>query len=387
MQTALNVTPLGQHGLTLDDSEAASAANTEASRAAALAALSLPSAEQFFWGAITSGSLAHGYVLKGRNTAALYHLALTVAQIANCTARPQPPESFSGRLADLACGQCKACRWVMQNAHPAVLTISRLTYQIDDSKQHPELISSEALEKLANKANWPTQIKTGQVEVLIHQLSVSSDAVRVVIFTDAEELPATFPAAVTAPCEWRSLEATKDRAFHLRPLQRNLFNAASVNRFLKILEEPPPRTLFFFLAETEEQLLETVVSRCQVIPCTSKSGASDAEGVPHSAGYQDFLQDFTHRLTHAGDAFAWAADFESFFVQEHGLKLTQALEQLQHHLQVRWMTPTLQERDFTAYKAGQTAIDEALRMLASKTNESQTLLNLLLTLHQVFQIR
>ena len=385
MQTALNVTPLGS--LTTDDSEATSSVSSEASRAAALAALALPSAEQFFWGAITSGSLAHGYVLKGRNTAALYHLALTVAQIANCIARPQPPESFTGRLADLACGQCKACRWVLQNAHPAVLTISRLTYQIDDSKQHPELISSEALEKLANKANWPTQIKTGQVEVLIHQLSVSSDAVRVVIFTDAEELPATFPSAVTAPCEWRSLEATKERAFHLRPLQRNLFNAASVNRFLKILEEPPPRTLFFFLAETEEQLLETVVSRCQVVPCLGANPDAEAHGESKPEAYQDFLQDFTARLSQSEDAFAAAADFEGFFVQEHGLKLSQALELMQQHLRETRITPALQERDFTAYKAAQSAIDEALRMLASKTNEGQSLLNLFLTLGKVFQGR
>lgn len=349
----------------------------------------LPTAETFFWGAITSNSLAHGYVLKGKNTGALYNLALTIAKIANCKQRPEPPVGFTGHLADLACGQCKECRWVEQNAHPAVLTVSRLTYQIDDSREIPELLSTDALEKLAGKATWPTQIKTGQVEHLIHQLGISSDAVRVVIFTDAEELPANFPANAVAPGEWRSLEATQDRAFHIRPLQRNIFNAASVNRFLKTLEEPPPRTLFFFLADTEEQLLETVVSRCQTVPCligdnAGDSGVSDAAGgVP--AVYQEFLDGLFRRLRQAGDAYGLSAEFAGFFIQEHGLKSVQALEVIQQYLRQRLSGMVANDVAFMAYRQTQLALDETLRMIVSKTNEAQCLLNLFLALGPILQ--
>jgi hypothetical protein len=376
MQTGLDITqpiaPAGEHAI-------------DAAQQAPAASLALPGAETFFWGAITSGTLAPGYVLKGKNTGALYHLALTIAQIVNCSQRPEWPRNFSGRLADLACGQCKACRWVSQNAHPAVITMSRLTYQVDD-KEQPELLSAEALEKLASKSTWPTQIKTGQVARLIHQLNISSDAVRVVIFTDAEELPATFSANVAAPCEWRSLEATQDRAFHLRPLQRHIFNPASVNRFLKTLEEPPPRTLFFFLAETEEQLLETVVSRCQVVPCLSLDAASesdDAALIPPV--YQAFLADFINRLSRPGDAYALAAEFEAFFMQAHGLKSGQALEVIQLVLRQRLNCQSLTEAGFIAYRQAQLALDEALRMIAAKTNEGQSLLNLFLALGAVLQ--
>ena len=37
------------------------------------------------------------------------------------------------------------------------------------------------------------------------------------------------------------------------------------NRLLKLIEEPPPDTLFIFAAENEEKLLSTIISRCQVI--------------------------------------------------------------------------------------------------------------------------
>jgi len=42
-------------------------------------------------------------------------------------------------------------------------------------------------------------------------------------------------------------------------------NEASANAFLKTLEEPPEKTLFLLLTDTPQQLLPTVVSRCQRI--------------------------------------------------------------------------------------------------------------------------
>ena len=42
-------------------------------------------------------------------------------------------------------------------------------------------------------------------------------------------------------------------------------NDTSRNAFLKTLEEPPPRTLFLLLSERPEQLLPTIISRCQRI--------------------------------------------------------------------------------------------------------------------------
>ncbi len=42
-------------------------------------------------------------------------------------------------------------------------------------------------------------------------------------------------------------------------------NDASANAFLKTLEEPPERTLFLLLSDAPQQLLPTIVSRCQRI--------------------------------------------------------------------------------------------------------------------------
>jgi DNA polymerase-3 subunit delta' len=37
------------------------------------------------------------------------------------------------------------------------------------------------------------------------------------------------------------------------------------NKLLKLIEEPPPNTLFLLVAENEEQILQTILSRCQLV--------------------------------------------------------------------------------------------------------------------------
>jgi DNA polymerase-3 subunit delta' len=42
-------------------------------------------------------------------------------------------------------------------------------------------------------------------------------------------------------------------------------NTAAANKLLKLLEEPPNKTLFILIAEDEEQLINTILSRCQIV--------------------------------------------------------------------------------------------------------------------------
>ena len=42
-------------------------------------------------------------------------------------------------------------------------------------------------------------------------------------------------------------------------------NSAASNKLLKLLEEPPEKTLFILIAENEEEIIQTIRSRCQII--------------------------------------------------------------------------------------------------------------------------
>lgn len=334
---------------------------------------SLPWAEQFFAGAIQSRRLAHAYVLKGKAAAAMYQLALHVAKVLNCQNPPHHTEA-SASLEQLACGHCTHCKWIAGNSHPAVLTVSRLTYLVNAKG---ELMSAEELDKQEKKSP-ATQIKTDQIGRLIQHLSVSSEAVRVVIFTDAEELPAAFRSDVTAPFDWRSVKANEEKSFHIRPLTRDIFNAFSVNRFLKTLEEPPQKTLFFFIAETEEQLLDTIVSRCQVVPCAPSQAVEDTS--QPSAETMAFATDLLKRIQHGQDAYALAAEFEKFFIHEASLSASQGIANMQAALRAQFLPQLSNDATFATYRQLQGLLEDALVKLDAKTNENQVTLNLFLQL-------
>lgn len=55
--------------------------------------------------------------------------------------------------------------------------------------------------------------------------------------------------------------------------QAEKMNPAAANKLLKILEEPPEKTLFLLVCESEDQLLRTIVSRTQLIKITKISDA------------------------------------------------------------------------------------------------------------------
>jgi DNA polymerase-3 subunit delta' len=61
-------------------------------------------------------------------------------------------------------------------------------------------------------------------------------------------------------------------------------NASAANKLLKLLEEPPEKTVFLLLAENEEQLLSTIRSRCQVLHFPLLSEADITKGLVDSEG-------------------------------------------------------------------------------------------------------
>ena len=55
-------------------------------------------------------------------------------------------------------------------------------------------------------------------------------------------------------------------------------NTSAANKLLKLLEEPPEKTVFILIAEDQEQIINTILSRCQVLhfPVLSESDITDA---------------------------------------------------------------------------------------------------------------
>jgi DNA polymerase-3 subunit delta' len=61
------------------------------------------------------------------------------------------------------------------------------------------------------------------------------------------------------------------------------------NRLLKLIEEPPESTYFILLAEQQELILNTILSRCQLVKVNGLSDEALMEGLAHR--YPDLSED------------------------------------------------------------------------------------------------
>ena len=135
----------------------------------------------------------------------------------------------------LACGHCPACTWVASGNHPDLRRI------------RPDALAEQ--EGQANAEATP----------------------------EAEEAPASGSAKKTLSKEIRidqirALESWFYTATHrggwrvalVYPAQA--LNVISANALLKVLEEPPPHTVFLLVADAPDRLLPTLVSRCRRLP-------------------------------------------------------------------------------------------------------------------------
>ena len=156
----------------------------------------------------TSKNIAHCILFYGSDIQAQYDLALEIARMLNCTGDHTPD-----------C-QCLNCKWIRENNHPAVLTISKVDNKPSDD-------------------NSKTVISIDQARMIKNDLLVTSDYHRVLIFCD------------------------KDKEGNVAGLNQLNFQADAANALLKTFEEPPSNTTFFFLTKDKSDMITTVVSRAQ----------------------------------------------------------------------------------------------------------------------------
>ncbi len=156
----------------------------------------------------TGKNIAHCILFYGSDIQAQYDLTLEIARMLNCTGDHTPD-----------C-QCLNCKWIRENNHPAVLTISKVDNKPSDD-------------------NSKTVISIDQARMIKNDLLVTSDYHRVLIFCD------------------------KDKEGNVAGLNQLNFQADAANALLKTFEEPPSNTTFFFLTKDKSDMITTVVSRAQ----------------------------------------------------------------------------------------------------------------------------
>lgn len=158
-----------------------------------------------------ANSLAHSILFYGNDISAQYALATEVARLLNC--RESQNENC----------RCLNCNWIEDKQHPAVLTISKIDNKPTDDESK-------------------TVISIKQSQMIKNLLLNTSDYHRIFIFCDAK-----MEGEMWVPLG----------------LNETNFQEETASSLLKIIEEPPENTTFFFLTRDKNDLLETIISRSQ----------------------------------------------------------------------------------------------------------------------------
>ncbi|KUG06603.1 ATP-binding protein [Solirubrum puertoriconensis] len=184
--------------------------------------------------------VAHAQLFRGAEGTGALALALAYAAFLNCE-NSQPDDS---------CGECPSCRKVNKLVHPDLNFILPVT----TTKQ----VSKDALSHRF-AAEWRAFVLAdggtylGLNDWMQHigadnkQGSISKDeAVQLLKLVSLKAFEAQFKVVVI----WLP----------------ELMHPAAANAVLKLLEEPPPATVFLLVSQQPEKLLPTIVSRVQVVP-------------------------------------------------------------------------------------------------------------------------
>ncbi len=185
-----------------------------------------------------SGRVAHAMLMYENEGCGALALALAYVQYLNCS-NPHDGDS---------CGECPSCRQMSKLIHPDVhyvFTVNKGPKTSDDkptsesyvkywrelAAANPYFVESD-LQKAIGIESKNGLIAVAEAKSIISKLSLTavSGGYKAVIFYLPEKM-----------------------------------NQETANRLLKMVEEPPEKTLFIFITHAPEKVLQTIFSRCQSI--------------------------------------------------------------------------------------------------------------------------
>jgi DNA polymerase III subunit delta' len=119
-----------------------------------------------------------------------------------------------------------------------------------------------------------------------------------------------------------SLSAYEGASKFLVIWQGEKMNVQAANKFLKFLEEPPANTYIFILVESEEYLLDTIISRCQKTYIKAIANANIEKALQQEGLAQNIIHKISHKaqgnwrkaqkLSHSRQL---NPEFENYFIQ------------------------------------------------------------------------
>ncbi len=180
--------------------------------------------------------MAHAQLFLGFDGGANLALALAYAQFLNCE-NPQPQDS---------CGTCPSCSKISKQVHPDLNFVMPVT----KTKDHSEALSKHFVKP------WRTFLADSPYQTLHDWMQ----------FIGAENKQGNIAKEESRELmKLTSLKAFEAKFKIVIIWLPELLNAAAANALLKLLEEPPPATVFLLVSNASDKIITTILSRTQLV--------------------------------------------------------------------------------------------------------------------------
>lgn len=187
---------------------------------------------------VNENRVAHAQLFVGTEGSGKMALAIAYAQYINCQNRTESD----------SCGVCPSCKKYMSLSHPDLHFIFP-TATNKSVKKDPEsdLFLAEWREYFSdcqgyvNLSEWFDKLDIENKQGIINVRDAST---------------------VIRKLSFKSYESEYKVVILWIPEKLNVFSA---NKLLKLIEEPPEKTLFLLVAENQEEVLSTIRSRCVLV--------------------------------------------------------------------------------------------------------------------------
>ncbi|MGB0881567.1 MAG: ATP-binding protein [Vicingaceae bacterium] len=186
---------------------------------------------------VKDGRISHAQLFLGPEGCGNLPMAIAYAQYISCTDKQE----------DDSCGVCESCVKFEKLVHPDLHFVFPVasSAEVKTKPTSSQYISQwrEAIldEPYLSLANWQNRIETGNKQLLISK-------------NESEAILKTL-SLKTYESEYKTMIIWYPERF----------NIASANKLLKIIEEPPSKTLFILVAQDSEQIISTILSRTQLV--------------------------------------------------------------------------------------------------------------------------
>ena len=192
---------------------------------------------------VAENRVSHALLFNGPEGSGKFAIALAFARYISC----------EKRTSEDACGVCPSCAKYNKLIHPDL----HFVFPVIKKKTGTETVSDTFI------AQWREMVLRSPY----FSLSTWTEAMEVA--NEQAMIPVAEAAEIIKKLSLKSFES--DFKIMIIWLPEKM-NPETANKLLKIIEEPPERTLFILVSEEDDRLLPTITSRCQHIRIPAISG-------------------------------------------------------------------------------------------------------------------